>query len=71
MLKTCEDFSMLAQRIKKVFLSSPKYSEDKSISNLLVNGDPIRQSVIWPRKRRKHLFSFLQHVVLRLKDCLT
>ena len=30
------------------FLSRPKYSEGKSISNLLVNGDPVRESVIWP-----------------------
>ena len=68
-----EDFLMLAQRIRKVSLVHTKtlwWQID------LIGRDPIRQSVIWPWKRRKRLFSFLQRVVswlkrmLNLKKCL-
>ena len=40
---------------------------------LLVNGDPIRQSIIWPWKQRNRLVTFLHHLILVswLKVCST
>ena len=54
-LKSFDDFPMLAQIIKKVSKVHRSIRKTKSIFNVLVNGDPIRQSVIWPQERTSWL----------------